>query len=125
MTAPPLSVPGQAELDAARLLLARMGISPVDLLQTASSRPPVPTFAEYIPVVSAAVSAGTRRVYGTYWNRILDQRGKRQLDEPTPSDVRQLAEHVRTHGGQDERGGGVAGRRAGGGYRLDGRQGER
>ena len=32
----------------------------------------VPTFAEYVPVVSAAVSAGTRRAYGSYWNRIVE-----------------------------------------------------
>ena len=33
----------------------------------------VPTFAEYVPVVPAAVSAGTRRAYGSYWNRITGQ----------------------------------------------------
>jgi integrase/recombinase XerC len=97
MTAQPTSAPSAAELEAARLLLARMGIAPADLLQAAPSRPPAPTFAEYIPIVSAAVSAGTRRVYGSYWNRILDQWGLRRLDEPTPSDVERLAEDVRTH----------------------------
>jgi integrase/recombinase XerC len=91
------SPPGRAELDAARLLLARMGISPADLLAVAPSRPPAPTFAEYIPVVSAAVGAGTRRVYGSYWKRILDQWGPRRLDEPIPSDVERLAEYVQTH----------------------------
>jgi integrase len=40
--------PGQAELDAARLLLARTGVSPSDLVSTSPSRPPAPTFAEYI-----------------------------------------------------------------------------
>src|SRR6266511_827073 len=97
MTAQLTSAPTSAELDAARLLLARMGITPTDLLQAAPSRPPAPTFAEYIPIVSAAVGAGTRRAYGTYWNRILDQWGQRRLDEPTPSEVELLAEHVRTH----------------------------
>ena len=58
-----------ADLDAARLLLARMGLSPADLLSTPQDRQPVPTFAEYIPIVSAAVTDGTRRVYGSYWNR--------------------------------------------------------
>ena len=43
---------GQAELDAARLLLARMGISPADLLAATEARPPAPTFAEYVPVVA-------------------------------------------------------------------------
>lgn len=55
-----------AELDAARLILGRMGITPEDLLRDAADRPQAPTFAEYVPVVSAAVSAGTRRVYGSY-----------------------------------------------------------
>ena len=40
--------------------------------------------AEYVPVVSAAVSAGTRRAYGSYWNRIVDQWGDRRLDGSTP-----------------------------------------
>jgi integrase len=97
MTTQPISPAGRAELDAARLLLARMGISPADLLDVAPARPPAPTFAEYLPVVSAAVGDGTRRVYGSYWNRILDQWGGRRLDQPTPSDVERLAEHVRTH----------------------------
>jgi integrase/recombinase XerC len=73
------------------------GHCPVDLLQVGSSRPAAPTFAEYIPVVSAAVSSGTRRVYGSYWNRILDHWGPRRLDEPTPSEIQRLAEYVRAH----------------------------
>src|SRR2546421_4503783 len=97
MTAQAISPPGHAELEAARLLLARMGISPSDLLNTAPARPLAPTFAEYIPVVSAAVSDGTRRVYGSYWNRIVEHWGQRRLDEPTPSDIERLAEHGRTH----------------------------
>ncbi|MET8197961.1 hypothetical protein [Micromonospora taraxaci] len=60
---------GRAELDAARLLLARMGISPADLVEAVSDRAPAPTFAEYVPVVAAAVSDGTRRAYGSYWKR--------------------------------------------------------
>jgi hypothetical protein len=57
----------------------------------------VPTFAEYVPVVSAAVTAGTRRAYGSYWNRIVEQWGERRLDEPSPSDIRQLMTWVKTH----------------------------
>src|SRR2546421_5402977 len=51
------------------------------------------------PVVSAAVSDGTRRVYGSYWNRIVEHWGQRRLDEPTPSDIERLAGHVPTHTG--------------------------
>jgi integrase/recombinase XerC len=86
-----------AELDAARLLLARMGLSPTDLLTTPQLRAPIPTFAEYIPLVSAAVTDGTRRVYGSYWNRIHDHWGHRHLDEPTPSQIKQLVEHVKVN----------------------------
>ena len=50
----------------------------------------MPTFAEYVPVVAGAVSAGTRRAYGSYWNRVVEQWGERRLDEVTPSDIRQL-----------------------------------
>jgi integrase/recombinase XerC len=84
-----------AELEAARLVLARMGLSPADLLTAPQLRPPVPTFAEYIPIVSAAVTDGTCRVYGSYWNRVLDHWGHRRLDEPTPSQIKQLVEHVK------------------------------
>jgi integrase/recombinase XerC len=79
------------------VLLERMGLTPADLAAVPQNRVPVPTFAEYIPVVSAAVSAGTRRAYGSYWNRVLDQWGTRRLDEPTPSEIRQLMAYVKTH----------------------------
>lgn len=84
-----------ADLDAARLLLARLGVSPADLLAAPQGRTPVPTFAQYIPVVSAAVTDGTRRVYDTYWERILHHWAARRLDEPTPSEIQQLAEQIR------------------------------
>lgn len=80
-----------ADLDAARLLLTRLGVSPADLMAAPQDRTPAPTFAEYIPVVSAAVTDGTRRVYDTYWERILHHWAARRLDEPTPSEIRQLA----------------------------------
>lgn len=87
----------QAEVAAARLLLARMGISPADLLEAAVARPSSPTFAEYVPVVAAAVSEGTQRAYGSYWNRVVEHWGQRRLDEPTPSEIEKLAEYVKTH----------------------------
>src|SRR5258707_1206940 len=64
---PPPSPPAasqQAAVDAALLILERMGLSPGDLTATPRNRAPVPTFAEYVPVVSAGVSAGTRKAYG-------------------------------------------------------------
>jgi integrase/recombinase XerC len=99
-TTSPAADPGtsqQAIVEAALLMLDRMGLSPADLAAAPQERPAVPTFAEYVPVVSAAVTAGTRRAYGSYWNRVLDQWAHRRLDEPTPSDIRQLMTHVKTH----------------------------
>jgi integrase/recombinase XerC len=90
------SAPSSADLDAARLLLDRLGISPADLMGRAERRAPAPTFAAYVPVMRAAVSDGTRRVYATYWNRIIEHWGSRRLDEPTPSEINQLAAHLRT-----------------------------
>ena len=71
MTTPHLSEhpSQQAIVDAALLMLRQMGLSPDDLVTAPQDRPPVPTFAQYVPVVSAAVTAGTRRAYGPYWNR--------------------------------------------------------
>ena len=57
----------------------------------------MPAFAGYVPVVSAAVTGGTRRAYGTCWNRITGQRGTRRLDEPTPPEIKQLAAYVRAN----------------------------
>src|SRR6266496_2148059 len=82
------AAPGQAVVDAAMLVLERMGLTPADRL-------PAPTFAEYIPVVSALVSDGCRKAYGSYWNRVTGQWGSRGIDEPTPSEIRQLVQHVR------------------------------
>jgi integrase/recombinase XerC len=93
----PHSAPSAADLDAARLLLGRLGVSPADLLAVVEERVPAPTFAEYVPVVRAAVAEGTRRVYGSYWNRIVEHWGTRRLDAPTPSEVNQLAEQVKNN----------------------------
>ena len=97
----PAADPGtsqQAVVQAALLVLERMGLSPADLAAIPQDRRrPVPTFAEYVPVVSAAVTAGTRRAYGSYWNRIVSHWGGRRLDEPTPSEIQQLMTYVKTH----------------------------
>jgi hypothetical protein len=87
----------QAAVDAALLILERMGLSPDDLAAAPRQRPAVPTFADYVPVVSATVTGGTRRAYGSYWNRVTDQWGARRLDEPTPSEIRQLVAYVKAH----------------------------
>lgn len=79
-------------LDAARVMLAQMGISAADLLHAAGgTRRPVPTFAEYVPVVAAAVPPGSRRMYGTYWNNAVARWGDRRLDDITPTEIEALA----------------------------------
>lgn len=34
-------------------------------------------------------------MYGSYWNRILDHWADRRLGDPTPSEIKQLVEHVK------------------------------
>jgi integrase/recombinase XerC len=87
----------QAAVDAALLILERMGLSPDDLTAAPRKRPAVPTFAEYVPVVSATVTSGTRKAYGSYWNRVVEQWGSRRLNEPTPSEIKQLVAYVRAN----------------------------
>jgi hypothetical protein len=41
------AAPGQAVVDAAMLVLERMGLTPADLLAAPAARPAAPTFAEY------------------------------------------------------------------------------
>jgi len=98
MTTPTsLAVSQQAAVDAALLVLKSMGLSPEDLIAAPGQRPSVPTFADYVPVVSATVSDGTRRAYGSYWNRVVEQWGTRRLDEPSPSEIKQLVAYARAN----------------------------
>src|SRR2546430_3787460 len=91
------AAPGQAVVDAALLLLERMGLTPADLLATPKTRPLAPTFTEYIPLVSALVSDGCRKAYGSYWKPVVDRWDSRRIDEPTPSEIRQLVQHGRAN----------------------------
>ena len=88
--------PSRPELDAALLLLSRLGVSLDDLVSGAASvRPSVPTFAEFVPQVAAAVTQGTLKAYGTYWNRVVDQWGQRRLNEPTPLEIECFGKELR------------------------------
>src|SRR5271169_4505026 len=87
--------PAIATIEAARLLLEKMGVNLADLLATPSERSGVPLFEDYIPKVSDAVSDGARRVYAPYWNRVLQAWPRRCITEPTPSEISQLAEQVK------------------------------
>src|SRR5260370_10100916 len=89
------AAPGQAVVDAAMLVLERRGLTPADLLAAPAARPAAPTFAGYIPVVSALVSDGCRKAYGSYWNRAPGQGGSPGIDEPPPSHSPQPAQSPR------------------------------
>jgi hypothetical protein len=54
----------QAVVDAALLLLGQMGLSPEDLLLVPRERPVLPTFAEYVPVVSGETAVVLRTDQG-------------------------------------------------------------
>lgn len=79
------------------MLLRKMGVSPADLLCEAVVRSEVPHFAEYIPRVSEVVSSGTRRAYGSYWNRVVQTWGPRPITSVTSLEISQLAEHVKAN----------------------------
>ncbi len=67
---------------AALLILERMGLSPDDLTALPRQRTAAPTFAEFVPVVSAQVTDGTRKAHGSYWNRVTDQWAARTWTSP-------------------------------------------
>jgi integrase len=77
------------------MLLEKMGISPADLLHAPPAPAEVPAFEDYIPRVRDAVSAGTRQVYGTYWNKVVREWGPRPITSVTPLEISQLAEQVK------------------------------
>jgi integrase/recombinase XerC len=89
--------PAFTELQAARMLLEKLGISLADLQRAFVVPPDAPVFADYIPRVSEAVSSGTRRVYSSYWNRVLDAWGQRRITEVTALEISQFAEQIKTN----------------------------
>jgi integrase/recombinase XerC len=50
-----------------------------------------------VPVVAAAVSSGTRRAYGSYWNRVVRAWGDRRIDESRPSEIEQHGAQVQAN----------------------------
>jgi integrase/recombinase XerC len=72
-----------ADVESARLVLARLGVTPEQLLGAMPAPAVVPTIAAYIEQVGAAMPAGTRAVYDSYWRRVVAEWGERRLDEIT------------------------------------------
>jgi integrase/recombinase XerC len=83
------------DLEIARALLAKLGVSPRQLLEPTTNSIPTPTFADYIERVSAAVTTGTRRSYQPYWSKVRNAWGDRRLSDVSPLDVKQLVEQCR------------------------------
>lgn len=79
------------DLEAVRLLLNRLGVPPEQLLDQPAPAA-MPNIRDYVERVTKAVPAGTSRAYEPYWNRIVDEWGDRPLNEPTPLEIKQLAE---------------------------------
>lgn len=68
------------EVQTAQLLLEKLGVTLEDLIAAQSKRP-MPTFAEYVPIVYAAIPPNrTRDLYSSYWNRIVEMWPSRRLD---------------------------------------------
>ncbi|GAA2843145.1 tyrosine-type recombinase/integrase [Crossiella cryophila] len=84
-----------AQIEAARVVLLSMGITVEDLLGESQDRPPVPTFAEYIPKVSGSFGTGTARAYGPYLKIVERDWGDRRMDEVSPSEITAKREEVR------------------------------
>jgi integrase/recombinase XerC len=88
------------DLDAARLLLWRLGVDPADLIGHApadnAERPPMPTLGEWIPVVAGLVSPSTASSYGSYWKKAEARWGERPMDTITATELKAMAEHVRS-----------------------------
>ncbi len=85
-----------AQLETLRNLLQQLGVQPEQLLADPTTPPVViPTFDEYVWQVAEAVSPGTKRVYHSYWRRICHHWGTRRLNEPTPLEIKRLAETIR------------------------------
>lgn len=84
-----------ADVEAARILLQRLGVRPEDLVNNATTSITTPTFGDYVPRLRTAVPTGTSRAYASYWTRIETLWHDRRLDEPTASELKQLVETAR------------------------------
>ncbi|WP_432854890.1 tyrosine-type recombinase/integrase [Amycolatopsis sp. CA-161197] len=94
------------DLEAARLLLSRLGVDPADLISAGRQEPgsatvgkderPMPTIREWIPVVAGLVSPSTAASYGSYWNKAEAAWGDRAMDTITASEIKALSEVARS-----------------------------
>ncbi len=88
-----MTVQSTGNIEAAMLLIDRLGVSIDDLRSAAIEKPHVPTFGEYIPVVYNAMPAtATRDTYMSYWTKLWPDK---RLDEPTVTELKTLIEEAR------------------------------
>lgn len=85
----------QGEIDAARLLLDRLGVTPEQLLAAPRASKPMPTFDAFIDRAAGAITAGALNVYRPYFAKIRQAWGTRTIDEPTGLEIQQFAEQSR------------------------------
>ena len=85
------------ELAAARLMLEKLGVDPADLLGAPAEPVYIPTFAEFLPRVRRATSAGSLKAYGPYWNRLEEKWPHRRITEPTHIELMEFAEELKAN----------------------------
>lgn len=85
-----------ADIEAIQALLDRLGVRPEQLLSEEPAARRMPTFAEYVDRVSAAVPTGTLRVYGTYWRKLKLAWGHRTIDDPSHTEVKQFVLDIKS-----------------------------
>jgi hypothetical protein len=90
----PLDPPDPDVVRAVLNLLTQLGATPADVVSALESadqpKRVIPTFSEYLPQVSEAATPGTRKTYGTYWNKLKEKFGDRKLDEIAASEIEGL-----------------------------------
>lgn len=88
-----------SDIEAARLLLTRLGVTPEQLvgIEPAPAPTTTPTITDYLDRVEVAAPESVCHVYGSYWRRVREQWGARLLTDPTALEIRALAEQTRTH----------------------------
>ena len=74
-----------------------MGLTPGDLVAAPTDQPPPRPSPSTSRSYPPPVSDGCRRAYGSYWNRVIEHWGEPRLDELTPSEIRQLVQHVQAN----------------------------
>ncbi len=82
------------DLQAAQLLLDRLGISAEEILEAETHVLDIPTFQQYIPAVARAASKKSAETWSVYWRVLEEQWGDRPIDEPTASEIKALANQV-------------------------------